>query len=354
MPLRDAITDPTLRKIIDDGITVMAAAPARLALAHDVTCNLACPSCRDGLQIASDAEAARFDLIEHQIFRPMLDGGGAKMIALSGQGDPWSSPHYRSILRYMADTPLDIGLELHSNALLMGPRRWHDYAGLDRYRAMVNISIDSCTPWAYAVIRRPGRWEVLLPNLRFIAQKRKNGDFSKFHLNATIQLDNYHEMPAMVDFADQLGADTMRMYMIQQTGSHLQTSYTRLNVADSGHPLHAAFLETLRDERLALPTAHLYDVATWRTRSFAQTLPSDSLPANYSLLELHEAVREAHGMQERVVALCAAGRTRFRNDLDLLLIEASALNALGFSTQAQYRLNERTALGGEAITLPRH
>ena len=43
-----------------------------------------------------------------------------------------------------------------------------------------------------------------------------------------------------------------------------------------------------------------------------------------------------------------------REDLDLLLIEANALNALGFSAQAQYRLNERTALGGEAITLPRH
>ena len=69
----------------------------------------------------------------------MLDNGNA-VIALSGQGDPWSSPHYRSILRYMADNSLNVGLNLHTNALLMGPRRWADYAGLDKYKALVDVS----------------------------------------------------------------------------------------------------------------------------------------------------------------------------------------------------------------------
>ena len=354
LPKRDAITDPDLRTIIDDTVTDLAKGPRWLFLAHDVTCNLACPSCRGGIEVADADQERRFEIIERDVFGPLLNAEGEVLISVSGQGDPWSSPHYRSILRYMSDHHLDARLDLHTNALLMNEGRWAQYPGLERYQPTVNVSIDSCTPWVYATVRRPGNWAKLLPNLHFIAAKRARGDFREFHINATIQLDNFHEMPALVDLAEALGTDSVRLYMMQNTGGHLEQDFEHMNIGSASHPLHLVFLETLRDERLGRGIAHLYDVANWRTRSFAQTLPSDSLPANYSLLDLHEAIREAHGMEERVVALCAAGRTRFRKDLDLLLIEANALNTLGFSAQAQYRLNERTALGGEAITLPHH
>jgi hypothetical protein len=139
------------------------------------------------------------------------------------------------------------------------------------------------------------------------------------------------------------------MYMIQNTGGHLAKDYGHKNVGASTHPLHLAFLETLRDARLGAPIAHLYDVANWRARAFEMELPSDSLPKDYSRAELQDALMKARGNLERLVALCAAGRTRFRTDLDLLLLEAQALEALGFPQQAAYRLKEREALGGEAI-----
>ena len=354
LPKRDDVTDPDLRHIIDASVTEMAKGPRWLFLAHDVTCNLACPSCRGGIEVADAEQERRFAIIERDVFGPLLNAEGEVLISVSGQGDPWSSPHYRSILRYMSDHDLDARLDLHTNALLMNEARWAQYPGLEKYLPSVNVSIDSCTPWVYAVLRRPGTWAKLLPNLQFIAAKRARGNFREFHINATIQLDNFHEMPALVDLAETLGADSVRLYMMQNTGGHLEHDFDHKNIGSANHPLHVAFLETLRDERLGRQIAHLYDVANWRTRSFEQTLPSDSLPTNYTLLDLHDAIREAHGMPDRVVALCAAGRTRFSDDLDLLLIEANALTELGFSAQAQYRLNERTALGGEAITLRPH
>ncbi|WP_109808376.1 SPASM domain-containing protein [Sphingosinithalassobacter portus] len=351
LPRRDAVADPGLRAIIDAGQTALDTPPRWLFLAHDVSCNLACPSCRSEILGASEAQEARFAKIEQQVFQPLLSAGGRVKISLSGQGDPWSAPHYRSILRYLADHELDVDLDLHTNALLMGEKRWQEYAGLDRYEALVNVSIDACTPWVYEVVRRPGKWEKLYPNLRFIADKHDRGEFREFHLNATIQLDNFHEMPAFIDLAEELGADSFRMYMMQNTGGHIARDYARKNVGDVQHPLHRAFLETLRDPRLADPRAHLYDVGTWRARALEARLPTDALGAGYGFAALSDAIRDADGDDATIVALCAGGRTRLRGNVDLLLVEASALRRLGFEQQAEYRLREREALGGEAVAL---
>ncbi len=344
LPLRDEISDPALRSAIDENRTHLSEAPRWLFLAHDVTCNLACPSCRGGILAADEAQERRFEIIERQVFQPLLNAEGKVRISVSGQGDPWSSPHYRSILRYLADHELNVELNIHTNALLMSPMRWAQYAGIDRYRALVDVSIDSCTPWVYEVVRRPGKWDKLFPNLQFIADKRGKGEFREFHLNATVQLDNFHEMPALMQMAKTLGADSMRLYMMQNTGGHLSADFPRKNVGDPGHPLYRAFLETLRHPLLGDPIAHLYDVASWRTLAFETELPSDALGADYDREVLGEAIRDAGGDPGRRVALCAAGRIRFPRDAGLFRIEAASLEELGFADQAGYRLAEAAAL----------
>jgi MoaA/NifB/PqqE/SkfB family radical SAM enzyme len=346
LPDREAVSDVEMRAIIDEGKTWMEEGPKWLFLAHDITCNLACPSCRHKLLGADEAQEARFAKIEEQVFFPLLNADGKVTISVSGQGDPWSSQHYRSILRYMADHDLNAELEIHTNALLMGEQRWNGYLGLEKYRPMVNVSIDACTPWVYEIVRRPGKWEKLEPNLRFIAGKRAAGIFSEFHINATVQLDNFHEMPALVDYAEDLGADTVRLYMIQNTGGHLAADYDRKNVGDELHPLHLAFLETLRDPKFGRPSVHLYDVSTWRNIALNAQLPSDDLPEGWSqddLYDLIEGTLEA-GDLPKVAALCAAGRIRFPLDLDLFRLEARVLEHLDFEQQAQYRDKQATEL----------
>ncbi len=353
LPEAAAIADPAMRAIIDEQRTELDTGPSWVFLAHDVTCNLSCPSCRDRILAADEAQEQRFAVIERDVLQPLLGGQGRVRLSLSGQGDPWSSPHYRSILRYLADNDLDVELELHTNALLMNGQRWSDYAGLEKYDALVNVSIDACTPWVFETVRRPGKWAQLLPNLQLISKKRLQSVFREFHINTTVQLDNYHEMPALVSFAQAIRADSVRMYMMQNTGGHVAGDYARKNVARESHPLHRAFLETLRDPRLGLPIAHLYDIAHWRARAMEMTLPSDTLPANYGLADLADALRDANDRPDRQVALCVAGRIRFPHDLDLLLQEARALAALGFRQQADYRLQEWLALGGEVVALER-
>lgn len=339
LPDRDAITDPLLREMIDERKSVMEVGPKWLFLAHDITCNLACPSCRDKLLGADEAQEARFSKIEQQVLFPLLNSEGKVTISVSGQGDPWSSQHYRSILRHMADHDINAELEIHTNALLMGEQKWNDYLGLEKYKPMVNVSIDACTPWVYKNIRRPGKWEKLEPNLRFIAKKRADGIFGEFHINATVQLDNFHEMSALIDYAEDLGADTVRFYMIQNTGGHLSADFDHKNVGNELHPLHLAFLETLRDAKFERPSVHMYDVATWRDIALDAELPSDALPENWSQDDLYDLINRTleHGDLPQIVALCVAGRIRFPLDFDLFRLEARALEHLGFTLQASYR-----------------
>ena len=56
LPLRDEVQDPSMRRIIDENITHLDTSPSWLFLAHDITCNLACPSCRDGLIVSDERE----------------------------------------------------------------------------------------------------------------------------------------------------------------------------------------------------------------------------------------------------------------------------------------------------------
>lgn len=346
LPRRAEVTDRALRRAIDEAQLLLDHAPRWLFLAHDSTCNLACPSCRSELMSASEAEERRFDIIEQQVFEPML-ARGALTLSLSGQGDPFASHHYRSILKRLAEHDYQLELDLHTNGLLLGAERWPAYAGLEKYRPLVNVSIDACTPEVYEIVRRPGKWEKLAPNLAFIAAKRAAGIFREFHMNATIQLDNFHQMPAMMAHAEVLGADSMRLYMMQHTGAHLSADFARKNVADRAHPLHLAFLETLRDPALGRPIAHLYDVAGWRDQAFAETLPADTLAAadHPAWLDAIDAAIGAGALGD-AIALTVAARRRFADPL-LFEIEAEALRRLGFTLQAGYRdADRKRALGG--------
>src|SRR5262249_33100104 len=157
-------------------------------------CNLSCPSCRSGLLVSDETQEKRLDKILDTVLTPALTTGETVELSLSGQGDPWSSQHYRSILRLLADNDLNVKLSLHTNGLLMTEKRWEEYSGLAKYRPLVNVSIDAVNAWTYSVIRRNGDWTKLRENLEFIAGLRREGEVSEFYLNATVQLDNYHEL----------------------------------------------------------------------------------------------------------------------------------------------------------------
>ncbi|MBC9034352.1 hypothetical protein IAG41_18340 [Sphingomonas sp. JC676] len=159
-------------------------------------------------------------------------------------------------------------------------------------------------------------------------------------LNGTgIGQDNFHEMAAMVRFAERRGADLIQFHLGDD------------DLSDLRHPLHLAFLETLRDPILTNPIVDLGDIAPWRERALESELPSDALGTDYDRAELDHAIRASLPQVEARLALCAAGHVRFPEDLELFGREAQALYELGFRTEARARLAACVALGGEAIAI---
>ncbi|MGE4527678.1 MAG: SPASM domain-containing protein [Rhodospirillaceae bacterium] len=265
LPRRDEVAEPHLRAAIDGDTTVMEKGPSHLFLAHDTTCNLACPSCRSGLLAANAAQRQRLDRVAERVILPALAAGGLRKISVAGQGDPWSSPHYRSILRALADgdgPPLR--LALYTNAVLMSENTWQSYKGLERHDITVRVSIDAATAFTYARLRPPGRWDQLMRNLAFIGEMRARGAVRLFELNMTVQADNYTEMAEFSELARSAGCDYVLFYLIQNTGSHLGPRYADCNLADPEHPEHAALLEVLRDPLFADPFCRLFDIQTLR------------------------------------------------------------------------------------------
>ncbi|MHA6718810.1 hypothetical protein ACX40Y_05100 [Sphingomonas sp. RS6] len=122
-------------------------------------------------------------------------------------------------------------------------------------------------------------------------------------------------------------------------------------LTDPMHPLHLAFMETLRDPVLASDQADLGDVAPWRERALTIRLPSDLLGEAFGRQGLLAAIGAPGTSTEVRVALCAAGRIRLGDDVELLGREAQALYELGLFLQARARLAACVAIGGEAIAI---
>ncbi|HKQ71373.1 MAG TPA: hypothetical protein VJT73_18645 [Polyangiaceae bacterium] len=270
-----------------------------------------------------------------------VKSGKRLQLSLSGQGDPWSSKHYRSLLKYMAQHDLDLQLSLRTNGLLMTRARWTEYSGLEKYRPLLDVSIDACRPWSFAVVRRNGDWNKLEENLYFMAEKHKEGVFSEFYINATVQLDNFHELAEMVRLGKKLGCTGVRFYMIQNTGDHVAADYPKKNVADPEHPLHAAFLETLRDPIFDDPICQLYDLETMRKKSFATKLECDgaTFESPEACAEIAQSYLDADD-PSKAVEVASHGRRVFGLCPALLIQEASGIEGLGFSGPALYRYHE--------------
>ncbi|WP_337995458.1 SPASM domain-containing protein [Oleispirillum naphthae] len=274
LPHRGEVSEPHLRAAIDNGATVMEKGPRHLFLAHDATCNLACPSCRSGLIAASGAQKQRLNRVAERVVLPAVASGDLRKLSVAGQGDPWASPHYRSILSALAEDGCPpLHLALYTNAVLMSEKTWQAYEGLERHEITVCVSVDAASAFTYARLRPPGRWEQLLRNLAFIGEMRARGAVRLFELNMTVQADNYVEMAEFARLARSVGCDHALFYLIRNTGSHLGPHYADCDLSTPAHPEHAALLEVLRDPLFADPFCRLFDIQTLREEACGPDAP---------------------------------------------------------------------------------
>jgi MoaA/NifB/PqqE/SkfB family radical SAM enzyme len=259
LPHRSEVTAGRLRRVIESEATRLDHGPKRIVLSHDRSCNLSCPSCRTGLILARKAEQASLNRMADAVLFPLLSN--ADCLRVTSGGDPFGSAHFQYVLRHLdrASNP-DLRLELQTNGILLTPRLWGRLKLEGRVDQLI-VSVDAAEADTYAVVRRGGRFEILLGNLAFMSALRHERRIRRLRFDFVVQAKNFREMPAFVDFARSFAADSVKFQMVRSWGTWTPQEFARQDIGDPAHPEYADFLAVLRDPRLAPPYSELWGMA---------------------------------------------------------------------------------------------
>jgi hypothetical protein len=251
------VTDQRLRKIIANQITELPFGPSDIICCFDQSCNLSCPSCRKHI-IMETAHADAILDVQKRLENEAL--GEARLLYITGSGDPFGSPFFRQWLQTMklSKMPNLERIHLHTNALLWTERIWESIPA--ETRALIRsttISIDAATSETYAVNRRGGDFATLLKRLSFIAGLRSEGPLEYLEIHMTVQVNNYKEMPKFVELGRHFNCDRVTFHQMLDWDTFLPGEYADRAVHFPNHSEHGAFLEMLCDARLDDPLVNL-------------------------------------------------------------------------------------------------
>ncbi len=246
LPLKEEVTTPALRRYIDERVTRLGEAPLMFELNHEPTCNLACPSCRSEIVSAKADEIDLYDGASKKVILPMLRRVQGHTY-ITGGGEAFASKHFRSILRTLnrAEYP-GLRVYLITNGLLMTPHRWQEFPNLPEMIGVLSVSVDAARAETYEQLRRPGKWAVLMKNLEYLSGMRRSNRIASLQMNFVVQQANFREIPAFIDLADSLSADSIWFQRVVNYGAYDEATFARTDVASPSHPEHQELLSILR------------------------------------------------------------------------------------------------------------
>lgn len=179
----------------------LATPPAYVAMNHDDSCNLACPTCRVEIRSVTGPAAAQVESVQVTVEREVLPG--ARGFGTSGTGDPFASRAHREFLvRFRReDHPSVERVVLCTNAIMFTEAKWRRMPGLHDLSLTVDISIDAASRSTYEVVRRPARWDRLMENIHFVAGLP---NLDELIVNMTVSKMNIHEVLGFYELAESL------------------------------------------------------------------------------------------------------------------------------------------------------
>ena len=253
LPSKAEITDPLLRRYIDERSVVLEEFPQMVQLNHDPTCNLACPSCRTEIISAKAEEQDAYAESARRVILPLLRKVDGQSY-ISGGGEAFASKHYRSILAALNRTEYPgLYLYLITNGQLTSAERWRQFPDLLEMIDILSVSIDAARADTYERLRHPGKWGSLMKNLELIAEMRRTGAIRRFEVNFVVQEENYREIPEFVALADRLGVDSIWFQRLTNYGAFEEGAFAKADVTAPSHPKHTELLDILRSPVMKHP-----------------------------------------------------------------------------------------------------
>jgi len=264
------VTDPEMRAIIDQQRVVLPYGPRDINCSYDRSCNLSCPTCRTRVIVESQRKEEILGIQQKLNDQALRD---AKMLYITGSGDPFGSPFFRRWLQTMkrADMPQLEKIHLHTNAQLWTPTMWETIPA--EIRALIqeaDISVDAVTAETYAINRRGGTFERLWQNLEFISRLRANGPLKWVGLSMVVQENNFGEMPEFVRLAQRFNFNTAHFQQLVNWGTFTHEEFIQRAIHLPSHPRHHEFAKLLQHKIFEEPIVYLGNLTDVRRRSLSK------------------------------------------------------------------------------------
>lgn len=189
----DCLT-PELVEEIRNGNEYLKSSPTGFKIDNANTCNINCIMCSRNAHADDPVLIKKTD---KEVFKYLP---GARVVELTGNGDPFAIKHTKEWLFGDYRYNPHLKFNLITNALLL-PNYW-DKIKHQRFGSLL-ISIDAATKETYGKIRVGGSWDTLQRSLSLIKDNRKR--FESVTLNMTVMRHNYQEIPAFIAFAESYG-----------------------------------------------------------------------------------------------------------------------------------------------------
>ena len=166
----------------------------------DESCNLQCPSCRDGLIYIKAGKKYHDKLLWIEHFHALIKNyNGALNLFTSGNGDPFASEIYQDFLE-TCQLKKNQTFSFLTNGLLL-KQRMQKNPYLINNTSVIMISMDAGSQTVYEDVRRPGKWSKLTENLDYLNKLTTTHNIQA-QLNFVIQRANYQDIPNFIKLAN--------------------------------------------------------------------------------------------------------------------------------------------------------
>jgi hypothetical protein len=211
-----------------------------LTFGFDQTCNLSCPSCRTHRiveKVSASVEKAR--AVEEKLVGLLPT---VRTLHINPAGEMLASKPSRKLLELIDDERCpNLLLDVISNGTLFTEEEWNKFPGIHNKVRSIRISIDAARKDTFEKLRRLGRYEPFVENMRFLSRLRAAGTVPQLKFSFTYQLDNFREMPEFVDFCASMNCDFAIFERLQNIAFSIDEFRSKA-VHLPEHRLHADFL----------------------------------------------------------------------------------------------------------------
>ena len=156
--------------------------PVYLLVEPTSVCNLRCVMC---FQIdKSFTKKPYMGFMDFNLFKKIIDeaaNNGTSAITLASRGEPLLHPKISEMIKYVSKKESFIDIKLNTNATRLNEKLCHEI--LKSNINMVVVSIDSHVKKQYEEIRKGGKFDEVLKNIKLLVDTRK-----KFYKNSKLEI----------------------------------------------------------------------------------------------------------------------------------------------------------------------